>query len=123
MVGPDLEGVTERRDRAWLARWIAEPDKMLAEGDPIATQLLQEFNNVPMINSQLSPTQVEDVLAYLENPGGPVSVTAVVLPEGGSRPWRSPIYRRDDPGERRPALHKLSLYNRRRPFGRRHIGT
>lgn len=82
LVGPDLEGVTERRDRAWLARWIAEPDKMLAEGDPIATQLLQEFNNVPMINSQLSPTQVEDVLAYLENPGGPVSVTAVVLPEG-----------------------------------------
>lgn len=82
VVGPDLEGVTERRDRGWLARWIAAPDQMLAEGDPIATQMLQEFNNVPMVNSQLSPTQVEDVLAFLENPGGEVAVTAVVLPEG-----------------------------------------
>ncbi len=50
IVGPDLEGVTARRDRAWLARWIAEPDKMLAEGDPIATELFQEFNNIPIYN-------------------------------------------------------------------------
>ena len=33
MLGPDLLGVTRKRDPAWLARWIAEPDKVLAEGD------------------------------------------------------------------------------------------
>jgi mono/diheme cytochrome c family protein len=83
-VGPDLEGVTERRERAWLTRWIAEPDKVLAEGDPIATGLLQEFNNVQMVNLGLSAAQVEDVLAFLENPGGVVTASpaAAELLEG-----------------------------------------
>jgi len=67
-VGPDLQGVTERRDGEWLARWIAEPDKMLAEGDPIAAQLLMKFNHVPMPNLQLSAAEVDHVIAYLENP-------------------------------------------------------
>src|SRR6266852_6007187 len=35
-MGPDLLGVTARRDRAWLTRYIMAPDRMLAEGDPIA---------------------------------------------------------------------------------------
>ncbi len=84
IVGPDLEGVTARRDRAWLTRWIAEPDKMLAEGDPIATELFQEFNNSPMTNLGLSAADVEDVIAFLENPGGTVisSPVAVSLTEG-----------------------------------------
>ncbi len=67
LVGPDLQGVTARRERDWLARWIKEPDKMLAEGDPIATQLLREFNNVPMPNLGLSDAQVEALVAYLES--------------------------------------------------------
>src|SRR5262249_45688413 len=30
VVGPDLAGVMTRRDRAWLARYLTEPDRMLA---------------------------------------------------------------------------------------------
>src|SRR5256885_545984 len=30
-MGPDLAGVTARRDRSWLVRYITAPDKMLAE--------------------------------------------------------------------------------------------
>ena len=70
MVGPDLQGVTEQRDTEWLTRWLLEPDKVLAEGDPIATELLQEFNNVPMINQGLSEAEVAAILAYLANPTG-----------------------------------------------------
>ncbi len=86
VVGPDLEGVTSRRERAWLARWIAEPDKMLADGDPIATELFQEFNNIPMTNLGLSTADVEALLVYLENPGGVIasSPAAVALPPGDS---------------------------------------
>ncbi|GIW52203.1 MAG: hypothetical protein KatS3mg081_1558 [Gemmatimonadales bacterium] len=65
--GPDLLGVTGRRDRAWLLRWIKEPDKVLAQGDPIAVELLAQFNNLPMPNLQLSDRQVEAVLSYLES--------------------------------------------------------
>ncbi|MCA9896942.1 MAG: nitrite reductase, copper-containing [Anaerolineales bacterium] len=79
-VGPDLQGVTGQRDEAWLARWIAEPDKVLAEGDPIATELLAEFNNVPMPNLQLSTADVQNVIAYLENPASGESVAAASGP-------------------------------------------
>jgi mono/diheme cytochrome c family protein len=70
LVGPDLQGVTALRDRDWLIRWISDPNKMLAEGDPIANQLLQEFNNLPMPNMGLSETDVLAVLAYLESQAG-----------------------------------------------------
>ncbi|MCK5876889.1 MAG: cytochrome c, partial [Candidatus Marithrix sp.] len=48
LAGPDLNGVTAKREATWLVRWIMEPDKMLAEGDVIATEMLKEFNNIPM---------------------------------------------------------------------------
>jgi len=70
MVGPDLQGVTEQRDAEWLTRWLLEPDKVLAEGDPIATELLQQFNNVPMINQGLSQDEVAAIIAYMANPAG-----------------------------------------------------
>ena len=66
-VGPDLLGVTQRRDRDWLLRWIKEPNRVLAEKDPIATQLLQEFNNVAMPNMGLTDEQVAALVAYLES--------------------------------------------------------
>ncbi len=63
--GPDLIGVTSRRDESWLVRWIVEPDKMLAEGDALALQLKKEYNNIPMPNSGLSEAQTKDILAYI----------------------------------------------------------
>jgi mono/diheme cytochrome c family protein len=38
-VGPDLAGVTQRREVAWLKRMIREPDALIAEGDPVVTAL------------------------------------------------------------------------------------
>lgn len=66
LVGPDLKGVTAKRERNWLIRWIVEPDKMLAEGDPFAKQIAQEYNNIPMPPSGATKAQVEDILAYIE---------------------------------------------------------
>ena len=69
-VGPDLAGVTARRDRAWVSRYLAEPDRMRAEGDPIATALFAKYNNVPMPNLRLSGIEVAGLLSYLETQGG-----------------------------------------------------
>ncbi|MEN8215299.1 MAG: cytochrome c [Pseudomonadota bacterium] len=66
LVGPDLKGVISKRDPSWLIRWIREPDKMLAEGDPIATQQLQEYNGVPMPNLGVSETEAKNIIAYIE---------------------------------------------------------
>ncbi|MCU0685090.1 MAG: SCO family protein [Polyangiaceae bacterium] len=66
-VGPDLLGVNERRERAWLERWIMQPDKMLAEHDPIATRLLAQFNNIVMPNMRLTKSDVDSVLTYIDD--------------------------------------------------------
>src|SRR5712691_3469444 len=64
-MGPDLAGVTSRRDRAWLARYITAPDKMLAEGDPIAVALFEKYQYARMPNLRLSSDEVAAVLSYV----------------------------------------------------------
>lgn len=66
LVGPDLKNVTNLRDPAWLQRWILEPDTMLAQHDPIATELLHRYNNVQMPNLGLTEAEVADLIAYLK---------------------------------------------------------
>jgi mono/diheme cytochrome c family protein len=68
LVGPDLQGVTQRRDLDWIKQFIAAPDKVIASGDPIAAQLLQENNNIQMPNLGLSSAEIDSLVAYLENP-------------------------------------------------------
>jgi protein SCO1/2 len=65
-VGPDLRGVTARRDRAWLAGFIATPDQLLAAGDPLATALFAQYRQVQMPNLRLGEADVAALLAYLE---------------------------------------------------------
>ncbi len=67
LVGPDLAGVTSRREESWLTRQIKEPDRLIAEKDPIALQLLQESNNVPMVPLGLSDAEVAAVIEYLKS--------------------------------------------------------
>jgi len=82
-MGPDLLGVTARRDRAWLNRYIMAPDKLLAEGDPIAVALFEKYQYARMPNLRLSSDEVAAVLSYVEGrsaslrePIGKDSVTA-----------------------------------------------
>lgn len=79
LVGPDLQGVTERRDQAWLKQWILTPDQMLASGDPIAAEMLKQYNNIPMPNLALTPDQVDALLTYL---GSGATIGGAVLPTG-----------------------------------------
>ena len=76
-VGPDLQRVAAQRDRDWLVRFISEPGKLLAEGDPIATGLLQKHGSVRMPDAGLSGDQVQSVIAYLEAAGGGTSAKPV----------------------------------------------
>lgn len=76
LVGPDLKGVTARRDRAWLIRFITAPEQALAQKDPIATQLLQEYGNVPMPNLGLTNDQVTAIITYLGGTAGGAATPA-----------------------------------------------
>ncbi len=81
LVGPDLQGLFERRDREWVLRFVSAPDRLLAEQDPIAIEMLGLFNGVAMPNPGLSDPEIEAVLAYVEFAGSAV-VEASALPEG-----------------------------------------
>lgn len=63
-LGPGLQGVTKRRDKAWLTRWLKTPDRMLAEKDPIATELFNQYKKLPMPNLRL--TDAEALIKYME---------------------------------------------------------
>jgi mono/diheme cytochrome c family protein len=65
LVGPGLAGVTTRRDRAWLKRFIMQPDQVLASGDSIANALLQEYGGIPMPNIGTTDAEAEALIAFL----------------------------------------------------------
>jgi len=65
-IGPDLDGVTTRRDRDWLHRFIMAPDKMNAEADPIAATLRAKYQQVRMPNLDLSDEDAFAIVDYLD---------------------------------------------------------
>jgi len=64
-LGPDVYGVTKRRSKAWLARWLKEPEKML-QTDADAKAMLKEYNNLPMPNQSLTDAEVRQFIKYFE---------------------------------------------------------
>jgi protein SCO1/2 len=63
-IGPDLAGVAGRRDPEWLARYIAEPDKVLASGDPIAKGLQARYR-VTMPNLRVGDRDLVALMDFL----------------------------------------------------------
>ena len=66
-IGPDLAGVTSRRDDVWLRKWLKDPIGM-TQSDPIAKELLGKWKNVQMPPQPISAAELDDLLAYLAAP-------------------------------------------------------
>ncbi|MDT0689281.1 cytochrome c3 family protein [Salegentibacter sp. F188] len=68
-IGPALHGVTEERDMDWLYQWINNSTNLIASGDPEAVAVFEEYNETVMPPfPQLTETQINDILAYVEQP-------------------------------------------------------
>jgi protein SCO1/2 len=65
-VGPDLRGVTQRRDHAWLSSFIRNPGGMRAQHDPVALELAAKFPTVRMPALGLAEVDAADLIDYLE---------------------------------------------------------
>ena len=65
-IGPDLAGLTARRERSWVARYLSAPEKMRAEGDPIALELSKKYKTARMPDQNLGGADLSQILAYLE---------------------------------------------------------
>ncbi|MCE2613956.1 cytochrome c [Flavobacteriaceae bacterium D16] len=62
-IGPAPNGILKRRSPEWVMNMILAPEKMVKE-DPLARELLIEFNGSPMANQGLTEEQARAVLEY-----------------------------------------------------------
>ncbi|MHC4958236.1 MAG: c-type cytochrome [Planctomycetota bacterium] len=67
LTGPDLKDVSQRKDRAWLVKFVTDPAGVLASGDPYAAKLLQAARGVPMPPiAGMTKTRANDLLDLIE---------------------------------------------------------
>jgi cytochrome oxidase Cu insertion factor (SCO1/SenC/PrrC family) len=64
-VGPDLDGLTARRSRAWITDFLMDPIKMRARKDPIALALAAKYPGVRMPYLQLHESDAGDLISYI----------------------------------------------------------
>lgn len=66
-VGPDLHGVLERRDEAWVTRFLKSPGALIDSGDEVATALLKQFNGIRMPDQALSDEERAGLYAFFRD--------------------------------------------------------
>jgi mono/diheme cytochrome c family protein len=82
VVGPGLKGIQERRDYAWLKKWINNPNAVIASGDAYAVALYEKYNKAQMTAfPSFGDAEIKGILAYIDAANIPV-VTADI-PVGG----------------------------------------
>ena len=58
-----MAGIYERRSVEWVLNIMLNPDQMLKE-DPTAIALLKEYNNILMLNQNLSENEAKSLAEY-----------------------------------------------------------
>lgn len=48
LAGPDLAGMSERRERSWLIRFIVDPEAVIAVGDSAAQEMVDQYQGMVM---------------------------------------------------------------------------
>ncbi|MFK7780979.1 c-type cytochrome [Psychroserpens sp.] len=62
-IGPSPKGLLARRSPEWIMNMILDPEGMV-KNDPLAKELLIEFNGSPMANQNLTEDEARKVLEY-----------------------------------------------------------
>lgn len=68
-LGPDLKGVTERRERSWLHSFIRSSQNVIRSGDPEARSLFRQYKQV-MPDHSFTDAEIDSLLAFIQA-GGP----------------------------------------------------
>lgn len=69
-VGPDLKGVTERRQEKWLIDFIRDSEKVIKSGDPLANELFAKYKNKKMPAQELSDDEIKLLLEFIKTGKG-----------------------------------------------------
>ncbi|WP_439879948.1 c-type cytochrome [Pontibacter sp. MBLB2868] len=80
VVGPGLQGVTERRNEAWILKWVKNSQALVQAGDAEAVAIYNEFNKQAMPSFAFSDDEIKSILAYIKSGKGVVSTVAEGVP-------------------------------------------
>lgn len=64
-IGPGLEGVVDERDERWLIEFIQDSQGMVRSGDPLATELFEEWDRRVMPAFHLSDENTRELIAFI----------------------------------------------------------
>ena len=64
LIGPAMSGIYERRSPEWVMNLLLNPAEMLKK-DPVAIALLKEYNNIMMLNQNLTNDEARSITEYL----------------------------------------------------------
>lgn len=87
LVGPALKGVTERRETEWLYSFIRNSQAMIQDGDPLAVELFEKFNKVPMPPHNMTDDEIASILDYIEGASKEAEAAAA---EAAANPIKRP---------------------------------
>jgi cytochrome c2 len=65
MVGPDLKDITRTRSRAWLEKFIQDPEAMMNSGDKDALALRNQYGGITMPQMNVTSAQIRQLLQYI----------------------------------------------------------
>lgn len=94
VIGPGLKGVTEKREIDWLKSWIKNSSKMVSDGDEIAVQVYEEYDEQQMPAFNFDDKQLTSILAYIK-----AKSTGKIGGEGGEDPSETPEGTTADSGD------------------------
>ncbi|MFN8353311.1 MAG: c-type cytochrome [Spirosomataceae bacterium] len=67
LVGPGLKGIDQRRNEAWIIKWVKNPAAVIASGDSYAVDLYNKFNKAQMTAfTNFQDDDIRSILAYVK---------------------------------------------------------
>ena len=85
VVGPGLAGIEDRRDFAWLKKWINNPMSVVQSGDKYAVTLYEKYNKTQMTAfPSFGDKEVKDILAYVKSAGAAPAAAAAPAAGGAT---------------------------------------
>ena len=67
VVGPGLAGIEDRRDFAWLKKWINNPAAVIASGDKYAVEIFAKYNVQMTAFPAYGDAEIKNILAYVKS--------------------------------------------------------
>lgn len=77
-MGPDLQGIDQRRTEGWIIDFVQNSQGLVAAGDSTAVALFEEFFRIPMPDQELSDNEVREIISFIS--ASPSDAAAVMTP-------------------------------------------